>query len=87
MQRNETPTDNVLPMHRRPLRLLRRKEVEERTGLGEWALDELERAGQFPKRVKVTPRAVAWVEHEVEAFIAQRIAERDNDKPTRHRRP
>lgn len=60
-----------------PVRFLRRPEVQSRTGLPENTLDDLERAGKFPRRVKVGARAVAWVEHEIEEFIQQRIAARD----------
>jgi prophage regulatory protein len=37
----------------------------------------LERAGKFPKRVKVGENRVAWLESEVEDWIAARVAERD----------
>jgi prophage regulatory protein len=64
---------------RAALRLLRLKEVQARTGLGHTLIYGMEAQGKFPKRVKVTPggTATAWVEHEVEAWIAGRIAARD----------
>ncbi len=37
----------------------------------------LTRAGKFPKPVKGAAKANAWVEAEIDAFIAARIAERD----------
>jgi prophage regulatory protein len=37
----------------------------------------LERAGRFPKRVSLTPGRHGWVEAEIDAFIAERIAARD----------
>ena len=36
-----------------------------------------ERAGIFPKRVQLSAARVAWVESEVDAWIAERIAARD----------
>jgi prophage regulatory protein len=33
--------------------------------------------GRFPKRVKISERASRRIESEVEAFMAERIAERD----------
>lgn len=36
----------------------------------------LEKSGQFPARVKLGLNRVAWVLQEVEAWIAERIAER-----------
>ncbi|ABO23129.1 phage transcriptional regulator, AlpA [Shewanella loihica PV-4] len=34
-------------------------------------------AGYFPKSVKLGPRLVAWVEEEVEQWIADKISKRD----------
>jgi prophage regulatory protein len=36
-----------------------------------------ERAGQFPKRVQVSPGRVAWIESEVRQWVQDRIASRD----------
>jgi predicted DNA-binding transcriptional regulator AlpA len=36
-----------------------------------------ERAGQFPKRVQVSPGRVAWVEDEIRQWVKDRIAARD----------
>jgi prophage regulatory protein len=59
------------------LRLLRAKEVDRLTGTGETQRYRLEAAGLFPRRVKITDKAVAWVEGEVLAWIAGRMALRD----------
>lgn len=40
-------------------------------------LRRLERDGGFPKHVRVSANRIAWVEAEVDAWIAARIAERD----------
>jgi prophage regulatory protein len=37
----------------------------------------LEKEGKFPRRVQVGPNRVAWLESEVEAWVAARVAERD----------
>ena len=37
----------------------------------------LEKAGRFPQRIKLGPNRVAWVLSEVEAWVRERIAERD----------
>jgi prophage regulatory protein len=58
----------------KPPRFLRLPEVENRTGLRQTALYELEVQGRFPKRVKLSARAAGWVESEVEEWIAGRIA-------------
>jgi prophage regulatory protein len=56
------------------LRLLRRPQVVDRTGLRPTLIDSLERRGEFPRRVKISERAAGWIEHEVNDWIAQRIA-------------
>ena len=61
------------------LRLLRRHEVEERTGKSRAGIYESMDAGTFPRPVKIGPRAVGWVETEVNDWLRQRIAERDSD--------
>lgn len=58
----------------RPLRMLRIREVESRTGLKKTQIYRLERRGEFPRRVKISERASGHVESEVEDFIARRIA-------------
>jgi prophage regulatory protein len=37
----------------------------------------LEKDGRFPKRVQVSPARVAWVESEIDAWIAARINARE----------
>lgn len=63
-------------------RLLRRKEVLSRIGLGQTALYQLVREGKFPAPIPVSVQAVAWLEAEVDAWIQQRIEERDRRRPT-----
>ena len=60
-----------------PLRLLRLEQVGEITGLRRSMVYQLEAEGRFPRRVKLATRAVGWVESEVRAWIAARIATRD----------
>lgn len=45
--------------------------------LGRCQIWRLERDGKFPRRVRVSDARVAWVESEIDAYIAARIAERD----------
>ena len=60
--------------------LLRRREVERRTGNGRSVIYDLMARNLFPKQVSIGPRAVAWVESEVDAWVAARIAERDHGR-------
>jgi prophage regulatory protein len=61
----------------KPETLLRRPDVRARTGLSDTRIDELEKKGRFPQRVQVSSRAIAWVQSEIDAFIAERIAARE----------
>ena len=40
----------------------------------------LERQGDFPRRIRIGPNRVAWVEIEVEAWINDRLAERGAER-------
>ena len=58
-------------------RILRRRDVSDRTGLARSTLYEMVTAGHFPAPVHLGPRAVGWLEAEVSAWIAARVAERE----------
>ena len=59
-------------IHQAPT-LLRRKEVQTRTGLARSTIYQHIKAGTFPKPVPLVGRAVGWIESEVSDWIAQRI--------------
>jgi prophage regulatory protein len=61
-------------MNNRPIRFLRLPQVIDATGLGKTTIYDLQGQGDFPMRVKITAHSVAWVEAEVEAWLAQRVA-------------
>lgn len=54
--------------------LLRLPAVLARTALSRSAMYALAQRGEFPKPVKVQKRASAWVEAEVDDWVAKRIA-------------
>jgi prophage regulatory protein len=56
--------------------ILRRPEVERRTGLSRSTIYALIAARKFPKPVQLGPRAVGWLEDEVAAWIGGRAAQR-----------
>lgn len=58
-------------------RLLRRAEVEYKTGLSRSAIYEQMRKGTFPEPVRLGHNSVAWLCSEVDEFIAQKIAQRN----------
>jgi prophage regulatory protein len=41
-------------------------------------IDRLEKAGKFPRRVRLSENTVAWREAEIDGFLADRVAERDH---------
>jgi prophage regulatory protein len=55
-----------------PDRLLRVKEVEKVAGLHRSSIWRLERQGDFPKRVQLTKKTVAWRASDVAAWIERR---------------
>ena len=63
----EQQTENV--------RLIRRKEVQAKTGLGASSIYAMMQQGKFPKAVNISERRVAWIESEVDQWIANRIAQ------------
>lgn len=64
-----------------PRRLLRRSEVQDRVGLCKSTLYSRISVGTFPKPVTLGS-SVRWVESEVEAWIAERVSERDHANET-----
>lgn len=58
-------------------RIIRRKQVEKKTGYGRSKIYDLMSKGEFPKPVRLGSNAVGWVEAEIDAWIEKLIAERD----------
>jgi prophage regulatory protein len=44
--------------------------------LGRRQLDRLEAAGKFPRRVHISERRVGWVAEEIDAHVADKVANR-----------
>lgn len=57
-------------------RLLRRKDVEQKTGKSRSAIYEGIRQGTFPAPVPIGGKSVAWLEEEVDSWIANCLEER-----------
>ncbi|AIL62199.1 AlpA family transcriptional regulator [Pseudomonas alkylphenolica] len=57
-------------------RILRRPEVEAKTGFKRAYLYSLMKAGQFPKAIKLGVRAVGWDSEEIDQWITDRLKER-----------
>jgi prophage regulatory protein len=61
-------------MSNTPHVLLRLPEVLQMTGLGRSQAYALVKAKRFPPPIKLSERSSAWVESEVSAWVAERIA-------------
>ena len=60
------------------MRLERKKVTAARIGFHPVHLMRLVKAGQFPRPVRLGPNSIAFVTTEVDLWIEQRIAERDD---------
>src|SRR5262249_27040640 len=69
---------------RRTRRILRLPDVEARVGLKQTAIYDGVTKGTFPKPVPLGKRAVGWLEHEIDAWLDARIAERDAESAERN---
>jgi prophage regulatory protein len=54
-------------------RILRIWDVAERTGYCRAWIYRMERAGHFPRRIRLGPNSVGWLEHEVDGWITERV--------------
>ncbi len=63
------------------MRLLRYKALKVKVPLSKAQIDRKEAAGTFPKRVHLGPSSVAWVEDEIDAWLAELVSQRDGAKP------
>ncbi|NCC23090.1 MAG: AlpA family transcriptional regulator [Alphaproteobacteria bacterium] len=60
------------------LKILRLPEVIARVGLKRASIYHRISEGTFPKPVPLGPRAVGWLEHEIDAWLRRRLEERNN---------
>ena len=54
-------------------RFIRERECRALTGLSRTTRWRLERAGRFPRRHRISPNAVGWLESEIDDWIASRV--------------
>lgn len=62
------------------VRMLSKQQVRELVLYSPAHISRLEQAGRFPKRVKLGPSRVGWIEQEVLDWLAERIAKRDTSR-------
>ncbi len=53
--------------------ILRRPQVQQRTGLSRSTLYQYIKEGAFPRSISLGPRSVGWLESDVSAWIAERV--------------
>ena len=63
-----------------PLKVLRLPEVIVRVGLKRASIYQRIQTGSFPKPVPLGPRAVGWLEHEVEAWLTECVQKRRGNR-------
>lgn len=56
------------------LQILRLEQVCRMTGLSKSLVYQMEAEQRFPKRIRLTERAVGWIEGEVQGWLAERVA-------------
>ena len=59
------------------MRLIKLKEVIEKTSLGRSTIYEFMTDGRFPKQESLGAKSVAWLESEVDDWIMDRLGERE----------
>ena len=62
------------------LSILRRRQVEARTGLSRSTIYLRIQEGTFPRPINLGARADGWQENEIEAWLAARMEIRNNSK-------
>jgi len=60
-------------------RVLSLPAVQEATSLGRSSIYDSVSAGTFPRPIQLTTRRVGWIASEIDAWLAIRLAERDED--------
>lgn len=60
-------------------RLLKLPEVIQLTGVSKSEIDRKEKAGKFPKRIRLGYRSIAWAENEINAWIQAVKTARGNE--------
>jgi len=60
------------------MKLLSKKEVREKVVYSIQHFTRLEQAGRFPKRIVLGQNRVAWLESEIDDWIADKVRQRDS---------
>ncbi len=66
--------DNAKPS---PTRIIGLRELLDRVPYGRVQIWRLERQGRFPRRIRIGPRRIGWLETEIDDWIRSRVNERE----------
>jgi predicted DNA-binding transcriptional regulator AlpA len=72
-QETDAPPDQAATRPDRPERLISFEEVHHRTGLSRTTIWRLERAGEFPRSVRISAGRRAWREADVDQWISLKL--------------
>jgi predicted DNA-binding transcriptional regulator AlpA len=73
-QEADVPPEQATTRPDRPERLISFDELHHRTGLSRTTIWRLERAGQFPRSVRISPGRRAWREADISAWIEAKLS-------------
>ena len=62
------------------MKILRWREVAPIVGCSRMTIARMEKTGTFPLRIRIGNGSVGWLKHEVENWLAQRMAVRVEDE-------
>ncbi|MAC34761.1 AlpA family transcriptional regulator [Parahaliea mediterranea] len=68
----------ISSIHSSEPRILRRPEVEAKTGFKRAHIYNLMKAGKFPQALPIGDRAVGWYSAEIDQWIEERLRDRAN---------
>lgn len=69
--------------NRKKTSILRRNQVQDRTGLSRSTIYLHIQKGTFPKPIKLGERSVGWLENEIDDWLESRIEMRDMENEVR----
>ena len=59
------------------MRIMRLKEVIEKTGLAKTTIYNLISQGEFPKQIELGARSVGWIDTEIDEWLEVKVAHRN----------
>ena len=74
---SQTATDTFKPQQSPERHIMRRDEVERKTGFKRAHIYNLMKEGKFPQAKRIGLRAVGWDSLEIERWVSERLAQRD----------